>query len=94
MEAYSNRTCGNRRSRVRLSGSPQTVWFCPGSQACTSPAGSRTPSGPVSSPEAATAGVLLILIRARFPHAHPPMPAAPVVATSVTAPVMATARLS
>ncbi|GAB3187131.1 hypothetical protein GCM10027259_53050 [Micromonospora palomenae] len=52
---------------MRLSWSPQTVEFWPGCQACTSPPGTRAPSGPISSLDAATAGVLLILIPSRFP---------------------------
>ena len=39
-------TCGRRISWERKSESPHRLWLVPGSQACTSPAGRRMPSGP------------------------------------------------
>jgi hypothetical protein len=51
----SQSTCGYRASRERLSASPHSVWFVPGTHACTSPPGRRTPSGSIHSLDAATA---------------------------------------
>ncbi len=51
-------TCGNRSRRDRCVESPHRVWFVPGRQAWTSPAGIRKPSGSVHEPVAATAAAV------------------------------------
>lgn len=65
--ASAQLTCWNRASLVRLSASPQRVWLVPGSQACTSPDGWRTPSSSTHWLDAATDGVVLI------PAVYPPV---------------------
>ena len=50
--------CAKRNSCDRCSESPHSVWFLPGSHACTSPDGARMPSGSVQVPVAATAALM------------------------------------